>query len=229
LSRITEVRETTRKFGIRASKHARIQHVFRGFDLWRPHSGHPRPCLSFRPGCDLRRLENYCDRLELLAEAFLRIAYRNDGCIAALADLDGEQIVSTFGGIVFAKTTAQTPRFYPDRCINRRVILGSSLKHIDCNGVLFGRRVRQRLLDNIRRKAWLRVAAEKTFDLRMRSTCSVIRIGSICVSSVRMKVSCKWLKELTVRVTYVTELPSRFQNLNIVPNRRDTAPAERGL
>ncbi|WP_433967066.1 hypothetical protein [Tunturiibacter gelidiferens] len=72
-------------------------------------------CLSFRSGCDLRRLGNYCDRLELLAGPSLYIAHRNDGSIAALGDLDAEQIVSTLAGIVFAKTTAQTARFYPDR------------------------------------------------------------------------------------------------------------------
>jgi hypothetical protein len=97
-------------------------------------------CLCFHFGCDL------------LAGAFLRIAHRNDGCIAALRNLDAEQIISTLAGIVFAKTIAQTTRFYPDRCVNRRVILGPSLKYIDCDGVLFGRRIRQRLLDNIPEK-----------------------------------------------------------------------------
>jgi hypothetical protein len=155
-------------------------------------------CFSFCSSCDLRRLGIYRDRLWPLAGVFLPIPHRNNRCIAAFGDFDAEQIVSTLAVIVFAKTTAQTTRFYPNRCVDCRVILGPSLKYIDCYGVLFGREFANDLLTTYLRKVWLRIAAAKTFDLRMRSTCSETRIGSICVSSVRMKGIRKSFKERAV-------------------------------
>jgi hypothetical protein len=77
--------------------------------------------------------------MESLAGTFFRIANCEDDNIAAFGHLDVEQIVLTVAGIVFAKTIPQPTGFYPDRCINRRIIVRPSLKDIDGYGVLFGR------------------------------------------------------------------------------------------